>query len=211
MHTNPETGQMAYNCDNPLTVCAGGNNFEMVCDLKETLFETLSSLKRNSAQLVFEKTGDEREAYLVALMQQMITSGTQNSTLPCVKFMLQYHVEACRLAISCHLASPFNPVSGPSVHTTIESWQKLEPFLQHLQQQRLRLRQFLSTLHKARSCLKDDLAAFDAIIEEIRIVVDHKRQRLDHELNIILTRESKASLQVANQTIRESRGTKLCT
>lgn len=189
--------------------------------LNSLIVNSVPFLDSDSAKSAWGETKDELEALLSSFLEKTDEEKADDPTLPCIKFMLQYHMKASRFALADHL-QPLegyilrdwkNTISVDEhiwVPETSHSWQRVQRLLQHLEQQRVATQRFLSSLHASSSDLNEELREWQLLIEELRVVVEHKRQRLDHQLNNTLLRESRANLKVAHMAMNEGRGTKLC-
>ena len=215
LDTNPYDGDPLSASDN-LDSPGGISSHIQAAVLHSKLFNW-----SGNAQKVYSETNDARQGLLAAYVESAALENIQNPIVPCMKFLLQHHVKACRLVLAEHERPYWGyrriEQQGPGWHNRPGSeelpgsWQRLERLLQHLKSQKIAVMRLRATSPEITGTrLEHELEEFELLIEEMAAVVGHKRARLDHQLNETLLLESRANLKVANMTIKESRGTRMC-
>ena len=157
-------------------------------------------------------SSDARHALLAANLERHATEAGCNVFSACLKYMLQYYNRSSRIILAPYLTS----LSGvaeetePAFITELpESWRLLGRVLELLETQISVVRRFSLSMGELHCDIKSELNELSILADDVRRSVSHKRGRLDHQLNEALLKESRANLQVANLTVKESQGTKL--
>ena len=170
-------------------------------------------LQSKFAPEIFEIASDLRYGLLAAILETHTSEAACDIFTACLKFIVQYHVKSIRMVLAEHLTPTIvSPAHSKPVFVKelSKSWQLLQSMLEDLERQNNAVRRFSLFLKGLRCDIREELDEMSFLVDDVRTTVSHKRGRLDHQLNESLLTESRASLKVANLTIKESQGTKLC-
>ena len=174
-----------------------------------------SSMKAHD---IVNATNDRRKGFIAGALSQALQH--RNEVKPfttIIKAMLQYQIASSRAVLAEHqvpsekLYFRKNDIAASKVPSL--SWQVLQRVLVDLEQQQMLLAR-LNTRATSSAWDKDEiqlaLLEFDYVLKEMKCVLNARRERLDHELNETLLRESRANLKIAQQAMKDTQQNGLC-